>query len=392
MNSEQSFSEKLLALISEPSFIKYQSILREPNIFKIVGRTHFERWHSAFFGWLLDYNGSHLLYDYVLTRFLLLIHDKKCLKPFDHHNNSLTRELSSISFTNIEVTPNENLATEVNVRNVGRFDIYLTSEFINRNKLRKKLNIIFEFKIDGSINAEQSKRYADWLHSYHPQDLNLLIYILPKLLSDSKSTVGDSRWYCMNYQLLNDKLLLPILDHPNLNQKTIPFIIQYIKNLKINYNGIKMAITNEEKKMAIELYEKYRDVFDSIYDALEEENIVESSTSEIPSRGRKTGKMAVKIDNKVFEGEMVRTLFSNVLKYLVDKKYVNQIPLPWGVGDKRYILSNEDIPKHPNGRDFFYPETYKGYTIETHYGRDRAIAVLNSLCAKLNIEYEPVDV
>ncbi len=153
-----------------------------------------------------------------------------------------------------------------------------------------------------------------------------------------------------------------------------------------------MAITNEEKKLAIELYEKYSDVFDSIFDALQEANIVEYSTSEIPSRGRKTGRLAVRIDNRIFEGDIVRILFKNILKYLVDQGIIERIPLPWGVGNTRYILTNEAEPKHPNGKDFFYPETYKGYTIETHYARDRALAVLDMLCKKLEIDFEPVDV
>ena len=68
-----SFSERLLNLIAEPEFIGFENILSEPNFFKIVGRAHYERWHSAFFGWLLDPGGSHLLSDYVVRRFLLLL-------------------------------------------------------------------------------------------------------------------------------------------------------------------------------------------------------------------------------------------------------------------------------------------------------------------------------
>ena len=153
-----------------------------------------------------------------------------------------------------------------------------------------------------------------------------------------------------------------------------------------------MAITNEEKKLAVELYEKYSDVFDSIFDALQEENILEYSTSDIPVRGRKSGKLAVKVNGKVFEAETVRALFKNILPYLVDMGFLERIPLPWGFGHSRYIVTNEKKPTHPNGKEFFYPESYKGYTIETHFARDRALAVLNALCKKLEIEYEPVDV
>jgi len=193
------------------------------------------------------------------------------------------------------------------------------------------LNIIFELKIDSSINAVQSQKYADWLFTNHNNETNILIYILPKLLTDSKATVGDSRWYCMDYQLLNDKLLTPILEHPNLNQKVQPFIIQYIKNLKLRHKGVKMAITSEEKKLAIELYEKYSDVFESMFDALQEVNRIEYSTSDIPARGRKTGRLAVKIDNKIIEGDSVRGLFEKVLRYLVDTELLRKIPLPWGL-------------------------------------------------------------
>ena len=62
-----------------------------------------------------------------------------------------------------------------------------------------------------------------------------------------------------------------------------------------------------------------------------------------------------------------------------------------GTGTKRYILTNEKIPVHPNGNNFFYTEKYNGYTIETHYGRDRALKILNDLCIKLEIDFEPIE-
>lgn len=389
-NKTTSFSQKLLELISEPSFIKITNILSEPNFFTIVGRTHYERWHSSFYGWLLDPNGSHLLRDYVLTRFLLLTHDERCLKSTNHESNPLSQILPTIEFNNIEVTPNEYFSSEVSVKELGRFDVFLSADYLFKGERAARINIVFELKIESNIDSTQSKKYADWLFKNHPNDTNLLIYILPSLLTDSKSTVGDSRWYCIDYQLINDKLLVPILEHPNLNHKVKPFIIQYIKNLKIRYKGVKMAITNEEKNLAIDLYEKYSDVFDTIFDALQESNVLEYSTSDIPAKGRKSGRLAVKINGKIFEAETVRNLFKNVLAYLVDEDILNKIPLPWGPGTSRYIVSNEELPTHPNGKSFFYPEAYKGYTIETHFARDRALAVLDALCNKLEIDYEPI--
>jgi hypothetical protein len=365
--------------------------LSEPNFFKIVGRVHYERWHSSFFGWLLDANGSHLLSDYVLRRFLLLLLDEKCLKAADHTGKFLVNILPLVEFSEIQVSPNENMPSETSVSGIGRFDIFLTAQYSDDAGNVGNLNIVFELKIDSKPDGKQSTKYADWLFTNHPKDVNFLIYVTPKLLHDSESTVGDERWYCLNYQVLNDKLLIPLLDHPHLNEKVKPFIIQYIKNLKTRYKGIKMAITNEEKRLALALYEKYGDVFDSIYDALVSTGAIDFSTSDIAeNKGRVTGRLAVRIGSKTLSNETVRLLFEDALKHIVDMGYIVKLPLPWGSSKNRYIVTNENPPVHPNGRSFFYPVAYKSYTIESHYSRDRALKVLGDLCEKLEVEFEVI--
>lgn len=389
---KQSFTERLLGLISEPQFIKFENILSEPNFFKIVGRTHYERWHSCFLGWLLDANGSHLLLDYTLRRFLLLLADEKCRKPDNHINQMLMRLLTVGTFTDIEVIPNENISKETSITGVGRFDVFITANIIDDEGVERRFNCIVELKIDSKPNKEQSKKYADWLAESFPQDVNVLAYITPNLEHDSISTVGDERWYCFDFQLLNDRFLIPLLDHPNLNEKVKPFIIQYIKNLKIRYRGIKMAITNEEKQMALSLYEKYSDVFDSIYDVLVSTGTIDYSTTDLNvSQGRSGGRLAVKINGKVFSNETLRLLFEEVLKYIVDEQFIRKLPLPWGTSRKRYIITNEVPPTHPSGRNFFYPVSYGDYTMESHYSRDRGLKVLSDLCRKLEIDFEIIE-
>lgn len=392
-NIEVDFTTKLLGLISEPNFVKFVNIFTEPNIFKIVGRTHYERWHSAFLGWLLDANGSHLLSDYVLTRFLFSLLEENTLKSTLHNDFQLFKVLPILDFTNIEVIPNEFTSTELTVGNVGRFDIFLKCSYFDKlNDVSKSINIIFELKIDSQVNGNQSKKYADWIYQNHPNDDNFLIYILPNLLSSSKATVGDDRWYCINYQILNDKIILPILDHPNLNEKVKPFIIQYAKNLKFRHKGIKMAITTEEKRLAISLYEKYCDVFDAIFDALQEAETIDYSTSDIPKRGKKIGKIVVKIDNKIFDGKSINDLYQKILKHLVDTNKLNNIEMPWGTGNSRYIISNQSVPVHPNGREFFIPVKYKEYSMETHVDRKRGIKILDDFCNELKLSFETIDI
>ena len=152
-----------------------------------------------------------------------------------------------------------------------------------------------------------------------------------------------------------------------------------------------MAITNEEKRLALELYERYSDVLDSIYDALQSESVIDYTTSDTP-KGRTTGKIAVKIDGQIFSAEILRDLLREVLVYIVDKKYVTELPVPWGTSKTRFIISNQNPPIHPNGRNFFNPVEYKSYFLETHYSRERGLKVLDDLCQKLELDFEAVEV
>ena len=180
-------------------FIKFENILSEPNFFKIVGRTHYERWHSSFLGWLLDAGGSHLLADYVLRRFLLLLLNEKCLRAKGDSEKFLVNVLPVVEFSEIQVVPNENMSSETRVSGVGRFDIFLTANYSDEEGNTGNLNVLFKLKIDSKPDGNQSAKYADWIFANHPNDVNLLIYLIPKLLEDSKSTVGDERWYCLDY-------------------------------------------------------------------------------------------------------------------------------------------------------------------------------------------------
>jgi len=390
--TSETFAVRLVSLISEANFIRFEHVLTEPNIFKIVGRSHYERWHSCFWGWLLDPNGTHLLKTYPLVRLLLLLSNERTLKPNDGARCNLLKTLPTTEFTDVQVTPNEFVSNERSVEGVGRFDVFLTANYTDKLGDIGRLNVIFEFKIDTKPTRRQSRKYADWLFSAHRNDDNLLVYVNPTLGKNPEETVGDKRWHCLDYQLLNDKLLTPLLEHPSLNDKTKPFIFQYVKNLKIRQKGIKMAITDEEKKMALALYEKYSDVFDSIFDALKAANAVEHSTSEAgSSRGRARGRLAVKIGGRVFDGEMVMDVYEKVLKFIVDKGHIQKLPLPWGTTDKRFIITNQKTPTHPSGRPFFTPVKYKNYSIETHYDRGRAMQILGELCEKLELAFETIE-
>ena len=396
---QSAITKKMLNLISDPNFIRFNNIINEPNIFKVVGRTHTERWHSNFWGWLLDPQGSHSLQDYILNKLLLSLLDERCIKPKSDYTQKLTDILTTIKFLNIKVKPNENDNIEKNKSTVGRFDIYLRGEMDDGDSINpnRYINIIIEMKIGTRTRAKQSKKYADWLMKSYPKDHNFLIYILPtqQLSSTPEATVGDDRWFCLDFQLLHDKILIPVLDHPTLNNDVRHFIVQYIKNLRTPYKGLKMAITDEERIIAKKLHEKYEEAFDAIYEALNSNGIDKyNEYSEITKNSsRGSGRIAVKVNGNEFEGNSVATLYLNVLKYIVDSKLVDKLVFPVeGSGRSRYVMSNEPKPTHPNGKSFFYPVSYKGYSLEAHIDRNRGVKLLNDLCKELGVKFELVEV
>ena len=142
------FAKRLLNLLSEPQFIQFENTLREPNFFKIVGRSHTERWHSAFWGWLVDPNGSHLTRDFVLKKFLMFLLDDACLPSSSNHDRFLLQLLPILSLAQVEVTPNENSPNETSVADVGRFDIFCSANFTTDSNETGHANILFELKID----------------------------------------------------------------------------------------------------------------------------------------------------------------------------------------------------------------------------------------------------
>jgi hypothetical protein len=374
--------------------ISDQSILDHPNFFKIIGRSHLERWHSSFWGWLIDPLGTHNLKTYVLKRILFSLLDERTFKPDNHNNNFFVDILPTLEFHNsFDLSPNESDSSEKSIPNIGRFDIFFSGKILIDEKMTQNINILFEMKIDSPTQKDQSIKYANWLLKEYPKSLNFLIYILPpeKILSSSLSTVGDSRWYCIDFQTLNDKVLVPVLRHPEISDKVIFFIKQYINNLRIPYKGKKMALTEEEKKLAKSIYDRYEEVFINIFEILQATDTGDFDGYDFSRSSRGSGKIVVKIEDNLFEGNGLPELYRNVLKFIVDSNFIEKIVVPWGTGRSRYIITNEDEPTHPNGRKFFSPVQYKEYTLESHADRDRGVKILSDLCEKLEISFERIE-
>jgi hypothetical protein len=90
----------LAKLASDATFQRFSTLQGQPNIFRAIGRTHTETWHSAFLAWLLDPEGSHQLQTFPLKRFLATVADLN----FVPHWFQLKDVLEKIEFSAVGVT------------------------------------------------------------------------------------------------------------------------------------------------------------------------------------------------------------------------------------------------------------------------------------------------
>ncbi|MBV9852722.1 MAG: PD-(D/E)XK nuclease family protein, partial [Armatimonadetes bacterium] len=70
---QQDALNSILWLLHDPLFVDFELQQEAPSVFRAVGRTHTETWHSALLGWLLNPGSSHDLGLFPLQRFILLI-------------------------------------------------------------------------------------------------------------------------------------------------------------------------------------------------------------------------------------------------------------------------------------------------------------------------------
>ena len=136
------FALRANELLTDPSFHRFAAVTAEPNFFSIVGQSRYERWHSAFWGWLLDPRGTHNLGDFVLSRLLVLLFSDGVL-PATARDVHMNEVLSRTSLENVAVRPNELDHAEVTV-DPGRLDILMSGEVAYGNASRRDLNIIIE--------------------------------------------------------------------------------------------------------------------------------------------------------------------------------------------------------------------------------------------------------
>ena len=351
--------------MADEQFAHLESLVTRPNLFKIVARTHTETWHSMFLGWLLDPSGSHGINDFSLKRLLVALGKANLSEGDTEKINKILKIALVGELSNADVRPNESNQKEVEIKNVGKFDVLITGI---KCKGESDTVILIEQKVHAPIDKDQCKKYADWLYKTYPNENKILLMIAPRdrLGTSIENTIGDTRWNAIDYQTLHDRILIQITKLPDLSQITLPLINQYIDTLRIPSNGRKLAVTEEEKNLALDLYDKHREAFQSIFAALMETGEIEPIKISEDSIS-----LSVTINNVPIVGKTVKNLYENVLKYLVDNELIPPEQVPFATSSSRYLINRENA--HQKNNKFKDPIEYKGFYMETNKDKKNAI-------------------
>lgn len=376
---------RILAMIHDPQFVEFELAQEAPSIFKAVGRTHTETWHSAFLGWLLDPEGSHQLGLFPLTRLVLLLALKDTLSNGER-GIDFRELLTRADFSKVKVRPNERELVEVTVGNM-RFDIFVDGIIFEPFK---ELQIVVEVKVNAPIDPVQCARYILYMTEKSRDGVfSVPVFVAPtsKLLGTPSEIFGNSSWLGVDFQSIYDEVVEPCLQHPKISGFGQTVLSEYIKTLKYRQEGKEpLATTQKERELVNVLFEKHGSAIRALYEILSQSSEEFESGSLTASSAR--GSIKIKIGDTTFDENSVTKLYRQIMKFLYDGGYLDKLELPLATGTKRYLLAKE--PMHQRGNPFVNPVEYKGYYMEANKSRDSAIQDLIFLLEKCDLSLQVI--
>jgi len=354
----------IFSLLQNPLFVEFELSQEAPSIFRAVGRTHTEAWHSALFGWLLNPTSSHDLDSFPIMRLLLLL---KTQPQATSHDIDWDGLLATGDFSNTRARPNEKDILEVSVKSVGRFDVFVDGISLDPYK---SVQVLIEMKVKAQIDPQQCNKYINYIAGEKANGNFILpVFVAPakQLLGDPLSTFGSDQWMALTYQEIYDEVIEPCLQHQRLSEFGRYTLQEYVKTLKSREQGAEpLATTKREREIVDALFEKHSTAIQALYEILSERN---TKFTALPLSTAKDS-IAVKIREKdgtttTITAPSIAILYAKGLKFLDDNGHLNSLQVPIESGPKRYLLATEPVDQQ--GNPMLNPAHYRGNTGSDYY-------------------------
>ena len=384
---------EVLALVHDPTFVKFEREQEIPSIFGAAGRTFTETWHSALLGWLLDPQGSHDLGTFPLERLCLLLKSTDVLDA-DKRGLDLAELLLRWDLSTAIVNPNERVTEEVSVGDVGRFDVFVKDiqpdGTGDSSAQWEKVSLLIEMKIDAKIDKAQCSRYIGYVEKEKKRKvLTVPIFVAPGYQLPQNVTIvdllGSDLWIVFNLQYLVVGLLEPCLKHDKLSDFGRFTMQQYVAAWKRMHNERgEILMTLQEKDMVRELYGKHKNAIAAMYQILSQPEF-DSGMEPLADGIFAKETIHIKIDGQNIEKPSVSKLYLAVLELLDTAGKLNKLQLPILNGPKQYLIATE--PRHPSGKDFIRDIEYNGYFMEANKSRESAVRDIKKLATACGVSF-----
>jgi hypothetical protein len=386
---------QIVELLNDPLFVEFELDQEAPTIFNAVGRTHTERWHSAFIAWLLDPYGSHGLRDYPLRKFVALLAAEDTLN--EGRGLSLLELFTDGAFESAKTVPNEREPAEHKEPNGSEFDVYVRGIRLHDDSPWKEVRLLVETKVRDKIHKAQCAKYISFIEACKPPPS--AVFIVPVFVApthyyeddvEMEELFGHPSWIGLDYRKLYDQIIYPCLTHPKTSEFGKILMAEYAKTLRHHSHSEKPLImmTQQDRKLALALFEKHKDAIRTLYGILagaypEEDfdpQVVEEQAGEAVT-------LKIKISGVTFLAASVRDLYEQVLKYLCDNRHLDKLqPMPFNTSAERSLLAKDRI--HPSGKPFWQPVSYGPYFMESNKSHSVALAHLKKLVQACGLAME----
>ena len=259
-------SKSLEKLNRLEEYIELKNLRSKTNLFKILGQSNTERWHTAFWSWLFDIHGSHGIGDFALRKLV------ETLRDFQNDKKHLIEPILDI--TSQDIWPNEYGHSEklLSMRSKSnvKFDTFI--------KTNKAITII-EYKVEAKVDLEQLNKYESFIDKNDKNNNHILIYVIPE--STYCETYESLRtqfrnWYILSYQDLYENIIIPILSDNKVTDKAKMIIDDYTLNMSSNRKKVTMIYSVEEQNLVESMYKKNKELIEDAMIQFKNSNKVSS--------------------------------------------------------------------------------------------------------------------